>query len=361
MSGFLLTLLMLAAPAQPGQESFEDLSRRAAAARDAKRLDEALALYRQALRLRPAWEEGRFEAGMIAYDLDNYAECVSEFHKLTRAKPDLAAAWTMAGLCEYHLRDYSAALNSLLQAERLGFREPAELARAARLHLALVLTKAGGYEKAIIILIRLTRIEHKMPEIIVAAGIAGLRRPWTPPEVPESDRDLVYKLGDAMTSGMEQDNKAAVAKFDLVLRDYPNEANVHFRAGAFLLQADPDRGLQEIKKTLELDPGHIPALLAMSAVHLKRGEPKAAREFAEKAVELSPADFGPHVTLGRVLLQMGEAAAAARELETGVKLAPENPDAHFSLANAYAELGRTADATRERQEFRRLRNMQGPE
>jgi hypothetical protein len=39
------------------------LTRRADQARNAKRLDEALALYRQTLKLKPAWDEGRFEAG----------------------------------------------------------------------------------------------------------------------------------------------------------------------------------------------------------------------------------------------------------------------------------------------------------
>jgi len=316
-----------------------------------------LALYRRALKLKPAWEEGRFDAGMIAYDLDKYAECALHFHKLVSVKPELVPAWTMAGLCEYQLKDYSAALNSLSRAERMRFQEPTELSRAARLHLALVLTRIGNYEKAIVLLLELTRIDRKTSEIIVAAGIAGLRKPWTPPEVPESDRDLVFKLGDAMASVMEQDNKTAVEKFELALRDHPKEPNVHFRFGAFLLQKDPDRGIQEIKKTLELDPRHIPALVALSAIYLKREQPQLAREFAEKAVKLSPADFATHVTLGRVLLQMGEAAAAARELEAGVKLAPDSPEAHFSLSNAYAELGRKADATREREEFRRLRKL----
>ena len=356
MSSLMLAFLMLTSPAAV-QQSFDALSRQATEARDAKRLNEALALYRKALRLKPAWEEGRFDAGMIAYDLDKYAECASHFHKLVSVKPELVPAWTMAGLCEYQLKDYKAALISLTHAERMRFQEPPELSRAARLHLSLVLTKTGNYEKAIVLLLELTRIDHKTPEIIVAAGIAGLRRPWTPPEVPESDRDLVFKLGDAMASVMEQDNKTAIEKFELALRDYPKEPNVHFRFGAFLVQQDPERGIGEIKKALDLEPAHIPALVALAAIYLKRGQPQDAREFAEKAVKLSPADFATHVSLGRVLLQTGDAARAARELEIAVKLAPQSPESRFSLSNAYAELGRKADAAREREEFRRLRKL----
>ena len=348
--------------------SFDSISKQAAEALDAKRFDQALALYKKALKLKPAWEEGWWEAGSIAYDRDQYAECAPDFHRLAALKPDLAPAWTMAGLCEYHLRDYDAALKSLRQTERLGFKETPELSRAARLHLALVLTRIGNYEEALVLLTALTRIDHaqelsdpaareKTPEIIVACGVAGLRRPWIPPEVPESARDMVFRLGDAMAAALELDPKGATQKFEVAVRDYPKEPNIHFRFGAFLMQQDPDRGIQEIKKALDLEPEHIPALVSLSSIYLKRDDLPAAREYAGKAVKLAPGDFATHVTLGRVLLKMGDSNGAARELELAVKLAPESPDARFNLASAYAKLGRSADAAREREEFRRLRKL----
>ena len=67
----------------------------------------------------------------------------------------------------------------------MGFKERTELARAGRLHMALVLIKLNNFEKAITTLMELTRIDRKTPAIVVASGIAGLRQPWTPPEVPD--------------------------------------------------------------------------------------------------------------------------------------------------------------------------------
>ena len=342
-------------------QSFETLSRQAVEARDAKHFAEALALFRKALKLKPDWVEGFWEAGSIEYDQDQYRECAADFHRLAALTQDKASpAWTMAGLCEYHLRDYHEALKSLFQAQRLGFQEPAELGRAARLHLALVLIKLSRFENALSKLVELTRNDRKTPEIIVAAGIAGLRKPWTPPEVPDSERDKVYKLGDAMAAVMEQDSKEALAKFDVVLRDYPNEANVHFRFGAFLVAEDPDRGLKELLKTVELDPNHIPALVSLASIYLKHDQPKDARGYAEKAVKLSPDDFATHVTLGRVFQGSDDLADAAREFETAVRLAPASPESHFSLATVYAKLGRKEDSAREREEFRRLRTLTEP-
>lgn len=355
---------MLASPAD-GQStvhlasaaSFVNLSRQAEEARDAKRLDESLALYKRALRLKPAWEDGWWNAGSIAYDLNKYTECASDFSGLTALKPELAPAWTMEGLCEYQLRDYVAALKSLTQVERMGFRENPELARSARLHLALVLTKLGYSEKAIIVLYRLTSIERtKSSEIIVAAGIAGLRKTWIPPEVPASDQDKILKLGDAMATYMAgSDVKDAFAKFQAALKEYPNEPDFHYRFGAFLLQEDPDRAIQEIKRTLELEPNHVPALVALARTCLKRDDPQTALPYAQEAVKLSPRDLNARIALGQALLANEDAAGASRELEMVVKLAPESPAAHYSLAQAYAKMGRKADAAREREEFRRVR------
>src|SRR4051794_14620939 len=126
MRGFRAALPMFAllihgrpVHSQTPPPSFQTLSRQADAARDAGQMDKAATLYRQALKLKPDWDEGLWNLGSITYDLDRYAECAPAFRRLAALKPDSAPAWTMAGLCEYKLRRYDAALDSLGQAERL--------------------------------------------------------------------------------------------------------------------------------------------------------------------------------------------------------------------------------------------------
>jgi tetratricopeptide (TPR) repeat protein len=335
--------------------TFEDLSQQAEAARDAKRLDEALTLYKRALELKPGWEDGWWNAGSIAYDLNNYTECVSDFHRMAELKPASAPGWTMEGICEYQLRDYKAALRSLTRAEKVRFEENPELSRAGGLHLAIVLTKFGYFEKALLLLTDVTAIEQKTPEIIAAAGIAGLRKRWVPPEVPKSDQDKVFKLGDAMASALSRDYDGAVEKFELALRDYPQEPEIHYRFGAYLTTHDPDRGIQELKKTLDLDPGHVPSTFGLARIYLKRGEPEAALPYARKAVKLRPEDSTAHLALGQALLATGDPTGAARELKSSAKLDPKSPTPHWILAEAYAKLGHRADAAREREEAKRLR------
>lgn len=337
--------------------AFDAFSRQAAEARDAGNLDMAFDLYTKALKLRPSWDEGLWNAGSIAYDGDHYGDCVSMFDRLTAIKPDLAPAWTMNGLCQYARHDYQAALKSFTRAEQLHFEGPPELSRTARLHYALVLTKTGSYEKAIVVLTELTRMDRKTPDITVAAGIAGLRRSWTPAEVPEPEREKVGRLGDAMSTAMEMDPKGATEKFEAALQQFPSEPDIHFRFGAFLMRQAPDRGIAEIKKAVELDPRHIPALVGLASIYLNNGDTKTAISYAKSASQASPDDFAPHIVYGRALLQMEDYVDAAVELESAVRIAPESAEAHYSLASAYSRLSRTEDARHEQDEFKRLRKL----
>jgi tetratricopeptide (TPR) repeat protein len=350
-------LFVYSAGGQTPPPSLQTLSKEADAARDSHQLDKAIRLYQQALMLKPDWDEGWWNLGSIHYDLDHYSECAPAFRRLAKLKPDSAPAWTMAGLCEYKLRRFDGALECLTHVDRLKFQEPPELAHAARLHYALVLTKAGAFEKAIATLTELTRVDQKSPEVIAAAGIAGLRRMWLPSEVPEGDRELVFKLGDAMATAMQFDAKEAIGKFEELVQHYPSEPNVHFRFGAYLATQDSDRGIEEIKKTVALAPEHIPALVGLATIYLKREETEPALEYARRAVRAHAADFSAHVVLGRALLAKEDPAGAATELEQAVKLAPASIEARYSLASAYSRLGRKDDAARELAEFKRLQNL----
>jgi tetratricopeptide (TPR) repeat protein len=332
------------------------LARQADAARDRNQLDKAVELYRQALERKPDWDEGLWALGSIAYDRDRYDECSTVFGRLAALEPGRSPAWTMAGLCEYKLRRYENSAACLERAAGLSFSGPPELAYSGRLHYAIVLTKLAAFEKAIAILTDLTRVDEKTPEVIAVAGIAGLRRSWLPPEVPETDRELVFGLGDAMATAMEFDAAEAIQKFEALAHKYPDDPNVHFRFGAYLNAQGSDRGVDEIARALALAPEHIPALVGLATIYLKRQEHDSALQYAERAVKAGSEDFSAHLVLGRVMLAKEEPARAAAELEHAARLAPASADVRYSLASAYSRLGRKEDAGRELAEFRRLQN-----
>jgi len=71
---------------QPAQ-TFDDLAKRAAEARDGDRLDEAVALYKKALAVRPKWAEGWWSLGMLEYDRNNHAAAARAFRQLLPLRP----------------------------------------------------------------------------------------------------------------------------------------------------------------------------------------------------------------------------------------------------------------------------------
>ena len=154
LTAFLISAVSLCGQTAP--PSFQTLSQQADAARDAKQLDKALALYQRALKLKPDWDEGLWNLGSIAYDLDQYAECAPAFRRLAGLKPDSAPAWTMAGLCEYKLRTLRCRAREPEPCGESQVRGAARTGARRRLHLALVLTKTGSFERAITVLTELT-------------------------------------------------------------------------------------------------------------------------------------------------------------------------------------------------------------
>ena len=62
--------------------SFDGVAASAAAARDAGRLDDAIALYRQGIALRADWDEGRWYLGSSLYERERYAEARDAFAAL---------------------------------------------------------------------------------------------------------------------------------------------------------------------------------------------------------------------------------------------------------------------------------------
>jgi tetratricopeptide (TPR) repeat protein len=356
----LLALAPLAAPPPPKNTTspeFKALAAQAESAHKQNRLDDALGLYEKALKLKPDWDEGWWQIGTIAYDKDRFSDCAQAFRNLAKLKPNSGAAWTMTGLCEYGIQDYPAALRSLSRADRLGFEGNKELARAGRTDLAMLYTKSGSYERAIMTITILCRSSPVTPELTAIAGIAVLRKTWLLKEVPESERPLVMTVGAALVAAAAEDPKIAVEKFEAALRAYPDNADVHYRFGAYLLKGAPDRGLAEIKKALELDPKHLPALVTLAIVSIELGDIPAAQDYGHRAVKLDPANFASHLALGRAYAAGDKAIDAVRELKLAVKLAPDSPDAHYSLANAYAGAGMKEDATRERAESERLKKL----
>ncbi|MHB1674184.1 MAG: tetratricopeptide repeat protein [Acidobacteriaceae bacterium] len=115
------------------KQNFAALSAQADAARAADHLNQAAALYRKALVLRPAWSEGWWSLGTVQYDQGKYAGAARAFQKLIVLKPKSGngTALVMLGLCEFELGHDRNALRHLRR-----FREVTRVCFPEVTHLA---------------------------------------------------------------------------------------------------------------------------------------------------------------------------------------------------------------------------------
>lgn len=340
-----------------GDAGYDRLMKEAAVARDASRLDEALALYQKAAKLKPAAAEAHWYIGTLHYDRDRFAPARDAFRRVTELNADNGAAWSFKGLCEFQLKNYETALTDLANGRRFGFGGTPELVGVARYHLALLLTRVEEYEQAIKLLNEFATEGNDSPRVIEAMGIAALRLPVLPSELPGTKRQQVMMAGRAAFFSGARLVAAAEKAYEELVQRFPETPHVHYAFGTFLVNEQPDKALEQFKAELEVSPRHPLAKLQIAFEYVRRGEWEAARPWAEQAVTEAPTNFAARKTLGQVLLESGEIEKAISELEAGVKLAPDSPALRFTLASAYRRAGRREDAAREQAEFTRLDRM----
>jgi tetratricopeptide (TPR) repeat protein len=343
------------APAS-GASEFQAISKRARAAHEAQKLDEALVAYQKALRLRPSWSEGRFALGTVLYDLDRYEEARTEFRQVTVQEPKSGAAWAFKGMCEFQLRRHEEAMADLQKGRLLGLASNPTLKSVADYHAGILLVRFAQYEAAREILSHFALVDRDSPGVIEGLGLAALRLPYLPSEAPPDKREMITIAGRAIFQFTKNRySPTARLAFDELVTRYPEEPNAHYAKGAFLMTVEePEAGLAEFRRVLSMQPSHVPAMLQLAFHLMKEGRYEEALPYAENAVAAQPDFFAAHNALGRVLLELGQTDRAIAELESAARLAPNSVQTYFSLARAYQRAGRTEDVKRARATFMKL-------
>ncbi len=334
--------------------AFDTLVADATAARKAEKWEDAIALYAKTVKLRPKYVEGYWYQGSAYYTLQKFTECRDRFRQVVTLAPQNGAAFAFLGLCEYGTKEYDQSLRHLLQARTLGVGDTGDLGGVARYHAASIMMRVGEFEQALQTLGEFANEGDDNPRVIEAMGIATLRMPIFPEDLPPDRREMVLMAGRASYQMATRNNTAAGTSFTALVTRYPETPNVHYANGVYLLAEQPDQAIDEFKKELELQPAHPQSLMQIAFEYLNRGDAKMALSWATQAQTAAPDDFAARKVLGQALLDTGDVDGAIAQLQIGIKLAPDSPSLHFTLARAYQKAGRLEDANKEREEFTRL-------
>ncbi len=338
-------------------DTFDTVTKDAAAARAANHAQDAVRLYQQALAMRPSWPEGWWFLGELLYDQDQYPEARDALRRLVALDPKAGPGFALLGLCEYQTREYERALADINQGRRLGLGEDDQVKRVVLFHAMALFTRAGMYESALELLSQIINLGGSGKAVLDAAGLAGLRRPILPEDLGADEKELIEQAGKAVYAYTDHHPDEAQKYFTVLVANYPKTPNVHYLYGTFLLASDAQAGLRELQKELELNPKHGEALVQIALEYVQIGEPDKALTYAKRAVDAAPQFFAAHAVLGRLLAKAGDVDKAIQELELARSQAPDSPQVHFVLASVYAMAGRDDDAARERAEFVRLKKL----
>jgi tetratricopeptide (TPR) repeat protein len=335
-------------------KSFDELAKAADHAREADRDDDAIRLYQEALKLRPGWQEGLWYLSTLLYQKERFAESRDLLRQFVAIEPKAGPGWALLGMGEYQTHEYSRALDQLKHAMREGWEGRKDLAQSVFYFVSVLLTRFEQYDDSMTLLFAMVKSGEQPDLIVEPLGLAALRLPLLPPEIPPDRRELIRMAGQGSLS-IESHNPAETERlFGEMVARYPNEPGVHFLYGAFLLDVRPEDGIREMKRELEISPSHVGARLRLAEEDIKELKFEEALQLAEEAVKLEPSSAQAHMILGETLVGKGDAARGVAELETARKQAPDSVRTHWDLLRAYSSAGRSEDARREKEEIEKL-------
>jgi tetratricopeptide (TPR) repeat protein len=325
--------------------TFEELARDAAAARRGNHVEEAIALYRQALDANASWPEGWWFLGTLSYSSYHYTECEEAFGHFVKLDGKRNLGWALLGLCEFETGKFDHALDHLQQGSAPGSELPPEVDAAVRFHDGLLLTRAGLFDRGRRELQRFAQGCDKEQMLLIGIGLNALHQPLLPKDVPAERQDLVAKAGKAACAWMLGLQGNAEDGFRALIASYPAAQGAHYLYGTYLGALRPEDAKAEFQREIELNPANADAHAMLALMLLNAGDASGALAQAKKA---APPDALTEYAYGEALIRTGAVQPAIERLETAVRLDSGALEYHMALAGAYSRAGRNDDARRER-------------
>lgn len=354
----LFSLANFDTPSRPPQK-FEAIVKQADQAREADRLNDAIALYKEGVRLRPSWADGWWWLGSILYDQDRFEEAQAPLKHFISLSPKPAPAYAFLALCEYETAAYELALEHFAAWAKAGSPGNSALLDVAGYHWALLLTRQGHFNEALFLLAAKARKLGATPALTEAAGLAALRLAFLPENYPTEKREAVWLAGMAVAYSTRSDFQRSDDYANRLLRHYGQEPVVHYFCGTLLgFEKQWKKAAAQYQEALRISPDYAPALVELAVALAEDSQPSEALAPAQRAVVLAPEEARAHYILGRALYETGSYSESARELEMAKRLAPQSARVRFVLFNAYRQMGRLQEAKREETAFLALKDKE---
>jgi tetratricopeptide (TPR) repeat protein len=341
-------------PANDKTANFEEISREADRAREENRDDNAIRLYQQGLNFKPTWKEGLWYLSTLRYQKEQYSAARDTLRRFVAYDPQAGPGWALLGMSEYQTHEYSRSLDHLRRAMSLGLGDRKDMAQSVFYFVSILLTRFEQYDESMSLLISIVKSGQPADSLIEPVGLASLRMPLLPTEIPPDRRELIRMAGQGALAMEGNHQPEAGRLFGNMVAAYPNEPGVHFLYGALLMDVRPEDGIREMKRELEIFPFNASARLRLAEEYVKEEKIEEALPLAQMAIKLDSKRASAHMMLGEVLVAKGDIPGGIRELETARDEAPQTIRIRWDLLRAYTAANQGDDAKREKEEIEKL-------
>jgi tetratricopeptide (TPR) repeat protein len=289
-----------AAPQAPPTDPARAQNVRGIALAQEGKWDEAIAAFREAIRLRPDYADAMNNLGNIFYFQKKLDDAVACYKDVIRVAPDHAGAYSNLGEV---VRQQGNLADAVTYCERAVQLRP-DFAQA-RVHLGLALSANERFEEA-------------LPQFEEAIRLQ--------PEL----HDAHHGYGYALLQLRRVDE--AIAELRAALRIKPDLAEAHGNLGAALLkQGKREEPLACFQDALRLKPDLVEPRLYRAHALWQLGRFDEAEASAREALRIKPDSPDAHNVLGVVHLKAGRLEDAVAAFERSLALKPDYAQAHFNL------------------------------
>ena len=295
---------------------------------------EAMAEFREAIRIYPAYAEARNNLGLALINQGEVAEAIALFEEAARLDPANAGTHNNLGNAYFQSRRMEEAVAHYREALRLN-----PLLADAHANLGLALLRLGKMEESL------------------ACFDAALR-------INPANADTRSNLGLALTRlGRTEEG---IVQYRTALQINPNHGDAHGNLGLALLQLGCAQEAQPyLVAGLDANPAHAELHASLSLLLLQQGRSQEAIDHARKALEIRPDNAPYQNNLAWMLATVPE--RSLREGAKAVELALQasrasggnDPSDLDTLAAAYAESGDFEKAVETAQRALKLAQEQG--
>ena len=280
---------------------------------NAGRLQEALANYDAAIRLKPDLGRGHFNRGNVLLELDDPQGAVDAYASALVYKPDSAAAFYNMGNAHARLGQSEHAITAYQKA----------------------ITLNPDFTDAFVALGTVLQSLKRTDEAITAYRQALAFRP--------DYAETYYNLGSTFAEAGKFEEAAINFRLALAIRqDY---AEAHYNLGNVLMESGQlDEAVISYHQAIELRPTYVNAHNNLGATYKKLGQNDAAIASYRRALEIAPDMAELHNNLGVALKSMGRLGDAEASYRLALKINPDFVEVLSNIGAIQHQLGQIDEA-----------------